>query len=138
MTTPANPTSSGLVLGGGGITGIAWEIGLLAGLSAAGVDLLDAAVDTDGEFRLLRREDGVALRDAVAASCAVPAVYPPVPIDGRLYVDGGARTGANADVAVDCDRVIVLTHGRVVMQGTPDEVASDPRLAALYAGEPTE
>src|SRR5215218_8042118 len=31
-----------LVLGGGGITGIAWEIGLLAGLADAGVDLTGA------------------------------------------------------------------------------------------------
>src|SRR3954447_11625690 len=31
-----------LVLGGGGITGIAWEIGLLAGLADAGTDLSDA------------------------------------------------------------------------------------------------
>jgi len=28
-----------LVLGGGGVTGIAWETGLLAGLAEAGVDL---------------------------------------------------------------------------------------------------
>src|SRR3712207_7450552 len=28
-----------LVLGGGGITGIAWEIGVLAGLAGAGADL---------------------------------------------------------------------------------------------------
>lgn len=32
----------GLVLGGGGLTGIGWEIGLLAGLAAAGVDLTSA------------------------------------------------------------------------------------------------
>lgn len=31
-----------LVLGGGGITGIAWEVGLLAGLADHGVDLTDA------------------------------------------------------------------------------------------------
>ena len=31
-----------LVLGGGGITGIAWEIGVLAGLAEAGVDLSGA------------------------------------------------------------------------------------------------
>ena len=31
-----------LVLGGGGITGIAWEIGVLAGLAEAGVDLSTA------------------------------------------------------------------------------------------------
>lgn len=31
-----------LVLGGGGIAGIAWEIGMLAGLRAAGIDVTDA------------------------------------------------------------------------------------------------
>jgi predicted acylesterase/phospholipase RssA len=31
-----------LVLGGGGITGIAWEIGVLAGLAEAGTDLSGA------------------------------------------------------------------------------------------------
>src|SRR5260370_27197124 len=37
-----------LVLGGGGITGAAWEIGMLAGLHAAGVDLTtaDAVIGT--------------------------------------------------------------------------------------------
>ncbi|MEU8781215.1 patatin-like phospholipase family protein [Streptomyces sp. NPDC048637] len=33
-----------LVLGGGGLTGIGWEIGMLAGLAEAGVDLTDADV----------------------------------------------------------------------------------------------
>jgi NTE family protein len=31
-----------LVLGGGGVTGIAWEIGMLAGLAERGIDLTDA------------------------------------------------------------------------------------------------
>lgn len=31
-----------LVLGGGGVTGVAWEIGILAGLAGQGVDLTDA------------------------------------------------------------------------------------------------
>lgn len=35
---------SALVLGGGGITGLAWEIGMLAGLQEAGVDLTNADV----------------------------------------------------------------------------------------------
>src|SRR3982074_2126812 len=40
----------GLVLGGGGVTGIAWETGLLAGLAQAGVDLVaaDVVVGTSG------------------------------------------------------------------------------------------
>ena len=33
-----------LVLGGGGVTGIAWEIGILAGLAEQGIDLADADV----------------------------------------------------------------------------------------------
>ncbi len=43
-TTPTR----GLVLGGGGVAGIAWETGLLAGVIAAGVDLgaADAVVGT--------------------------------------------------------------------------------------------
>ncbi len=205
-----------LVLGGGGITGIAWEIGVLAGLAEAGVDLSGAdlvvgtsagsvvgaqvtcgaaletlyqrqlepptqekvarmtrgnlaryawamlssrghdvdfrrrvgalalaaekagltpteqerldvigsrlvstqwpdralvitAVDAEtGEFRTFDRDSGVPLLQAVAASCAVPGVYPPVTIDGRRCVDGGMRSAANADLAQDFDRVVVL------------------------------
>ncbi|MCX5450157.1 patatin-like phospholipase family protein [Streptomyces nigrescens] len=33
-----------LVLGGGGLTGIGWEIGMLAGLAEAGIDITDADV----------------------------------------------------------------------------------------------
>ena len=44
----------------------------------------------------------------MAASCAVPGVYPPVTIDGRRYVDGGMRSAANADLAQGYDRVVVL------------------------------
>lgn len=35
---------------------------------------------------------------AVAASCAVPAFFAPVEIDGRRYVDGGVRSPTNADL----------------------------------------
>ncbi|MFG2832586.1 patatin-like phospholipase family protein [Streptomyces sp. NPDC048434] len=37
-------TGTALVLGGGGLTGIGWEIGVLAGLAEAGLDLADADV----------------------------------------------------------------------------------------------
>jgi NTE family protein len=37
-------TTHALVLGGGGEAGVAWEIGLLAGLAQRGVDLRDADV----------------------------------------------------------------------------------------------
>lgn len=210
---------SALVLGGGGVTGIAWETGLLAGLAAAGVDLTSAdlvvgtsagsvvgaqilsgvpledlyatqvadatgeiaasigasvlmrfliaalwpgdarlgrarlghaalkartvteterrevirrrlpktswpersllitAVDAEtGESRVFDRNSGVALADAVAASCAVPLVWPAITIDGRRYIDGGVRSIANADLAVDCDRVVVLAPVNVAIR----------------------
>jgi NTE family protein len=71
--------------------------------------LLITAVDAaTGEFRTFDRESGVTLVQAVAASCAVPGVYPPVTIDGRRYVDGGMRSAANADLAQGYDRLVVL------------------------------
>ena len=195
----AAPARTALVLGGGGITGTAWEIGVIAGLADMGVDLLGAglvvgtsagatagaqlrsglgieaiyarqlegaageraaairraslvgfalaalrsrgddaafrgelgrraqratergrtptpderratiarrlpthdwpaaplvlcAVDArTGAFRAFDRDAGVPLVDAVAASSAVPGVYPPTIIDGDPYIDGGVR-----------------------------------------------
>ncbi|HYM67317.1 MAG TPA: patatin-like phospholipase family protein [Patescibacteria group bacterium] len=201
----------GLVLGGGGITGIAWELGIIAGLAERGVDLTAAdvvvgtsagsavgaqvlsgapledlyagqladasgesasrlgftalarfllaaawpgdprrararigraalrartlaeadfravfeamlksrewpdrqlritAVDAlSGEDRVFARDSNVELVDAVAASCAVPLVFPPITVDGRRYIDGGTRSIANADLATGCDRVVVV------------------------------
>jgi NTE family protein len=71
--------------------------------------LIVTAVDAEtGEFRTFDRDSGVPLLRAVAASCAVPGVYPPVTIDGRRCIDGGMRSAANADLAHDYDRVVVL------------------------------
>jgi NTE family protein len=72
-------------------------------------DLTITAVDAEtGEFTPFDKTSGVPLLSAVAASCAVPGVYPPVTIDGRRYVDGGMRSAANADLAEGYDRVVVL------------------------------
>lgn len=201
----------GLVLGGGGITGIAWELGMLAGLAEEGLDLSSAdvvvgtsagsavgaqlmsgrpiaelyaaqladatgetgwrmgagalarfvvatawpgdgrgagrylgraalaartiaeqdfravfvtmlhgaewpdrrlritAVDAGtGELKVFERDSGVALVDAVAASCAVPMVLPAMTVAGRRYIDGGSRSVTNADLATGADRVVVL------------------------------
>jgi NTE family protein len=61
-----------------------------------------------GEIRVFDRACGVDLVDAVAASCAVPGIWPPVTIDGSRYVDGGIRSGANADLVAGYERVLVL------------------------------
>jgi NTE family protein len=72
-------------------------------------DLKITAVDVEsGEFRAFDRSSGVPLVNAVAASCAVPLVWPPVTIDGRRYMDGGIRSAANADLADGYERVVVL------------------------------
>lgn len=38
------------------------------------------------------------LASAVAASCAIPGFFRPVPLAGRLYVDGGMRSMSNLDL----------------------------------------
>ena len=66
-------------------------------------------MDTEsGEFTVFTPDSGVDLVAAVAASCAVPTVWPPVEIDGRTYMDGGMRSTANIDVAAGADRIVVL------------------------------
>jgi NTE family protein len=70
---------------------------------------LVTAVDTEsGEPVAWDGGSGVRLDRAVAASCAVPAVYPPVTIGGRRYMDGGIRSATNADLAAGASAVIVL------------------------------
>lgn len=204
-------TRTALVLGGGGITGIAWELGVLKGLADHGVDLTDADTvigtsagsvvgaqitgpgsidelyatqleppdheigatvgrltmlrlvppmllpgsearklrrigrmsmrahqpggaerlevirsrlgdvvwpDRDlritafeagtGRFEVFDGSSGVELVCAVAASCAVPLVWPAVALDGGHYLDGGMRSTANVDLARGADVVVVL------------------------------
>ncbi|MEV0233759.1 patatin-like phospholipase family protein [Nonomuraea sp. NPDC050786] len=72
-------------------------------------DLVIVAVEAvSGEPTLFAPGSGVGLVDAVAASCAVPGVWPCVTIDGVRYMDGGVRSSTNADLAAGFDRVLVL------------------------------
>jgi NTE family protein len=67
------------------------------------------AIDAEtGEMAVFTKDSGVTLVDAVAASCAVPGVWPPVSIGGSRYIDGGIRSATNADLAVGSDRVLVI------------------------------
>lgn len=71
--------------------------------------LLIVAVDAaTGEPRIFAQDSGVNLVDAVAASCAIPCVWPPVTIGGSRYMDGGVRSMANVDLATGCDRALVI------------------------------
>ena len=68
------------------------------------------AVDAQsGAFVVWDGTTAAPLVRAVASSCAVPGVFPPITIDGRRYVDGGMRSITNADLAKGHDRVLVLS-----------------------------
>jgi NTE family protein len=105
-------------------------------------NLMVTAVNaTTGEFVVFTRESGIDLVDAVAASCAVPGVWPPVTINGHRFIDGGVRSGTNADLAAGCDRVLVIAPS---LAGSPqpwgsldDEIEqlSPADVKVIYANE---
>jgi NTE family protein len=100
------------------------------------------AIDVEtGERVLFGRDSGVSLVDAVAASCAVPMVWPPVTIGKRRFMDGGVGSPANVDAVTDADAVVMLSpipepgfspFGRSLA----DELAEHPgRTLGIFADE---
>jgi len=78
------------------------------------------AVDAaDGSFVAWDKNSGVPLGRAIASSCAVPGIFPPIELKGHRYMDGGMRSATNADLARGHDRVIVVA------------VTSNTRAAAM-------
>ena len=104
------------------------------------------AVDAEsGEFKVWDEEAGVELDRAVASSCCVPGLFSPITIAGRRYMDGGMRSGANADLAVGHDLVLIvsLMSGARLAQGDPRmarmlEVAEAERRVLTEAGASVE
>ena len=85
------------------------------------------AVDAEsGEFKVWDASSGAPLDRAVASSCAVPGVFPPITINGRRYIDGGMRSGTNADLAAGHAKVLIVT----LMSGarTSSTRSGDPRM----------
>jgi NTE family protein len=62
----------------------------------------------DGFLRVWNGSSGVPLALAVASSCALPGLFAPVEIDGQPYMDGGARSATNADLARGSKTAIVM------------------------------
>ncbi len=58
--------------------------------------------------------DDVPISRAVAASTALPMVYKPVEIKGRDLVDGGLRSTANVDIAVEAGAKFVIVVNPLV------------------------
>lgn len=202
-------TTRALVMGGGGVLGIAWMVGLAAAWKEANVDLARAdlvvgtsagsvvgtlirygidpaqltalveagmglppsavakvatgvglteaewvglfqaplgdapwppqplrisAVDVEtGEAVMWTRDSGVPLARALASSCAVPNLLPTVEINGRRYLDGGARSGTHADQAAGFERVLIVAPMGVPKYPLGHEMLEKER-AALEAG----
>lgn len=100
------------------------------------------AIDVEtGQRVLFDRDSGVPLIDAVAASCAVPVLWPPVTIGARRFIDGGVGSTANVDAVTDADVVVMLSpipdpgfspFGRSLA----DELAEHPgRTLGIFADE---
>lgn len=76
---------------------------------------------TRGERRIWTKADSVPVTRAVASSCAVPGLFPPVTIDGDRFTDGGAWSPSNADVLADegLDQVLFIGPIGTFLAGTP-------------------
>ncbi|WP_410537470.1 patatin-like phospholipase family protein [Streptomyces sp. KL2] len=93
------------------------------------------AVDAHtGALEAFHSGSGADLLRAVAASCAMPGLWPPVALRGRWWIDGGVRSTTNADLALGHRRVVVLAPlPRAFGPGPRAE-----RLAALLRAEGAE
>jgi NTE family protein len=107
--------------------------GRLMGQGWSERDIAVVAVEADtGQRSMFDRHSGVELVDAVAASCAVPGVWPPVTIGGCRYVDGGVFSICNADLAAGHQTVLVLAPMiDPELEGQLDEVQATGRSLVL-------
>jgi NTE family protein len=97
--------------------------------------MITAIVARTGEFVVFDKDSGVSLVDAVAASCAVPGVWPPSDVNGELYIDGGIRSPANVDlVPPEYDRVVVIAP---LVASFSRSMSVKAQVAALPAGTRT-
>jgi NTE family protein len=112
------------------------------------LELLVTAVNVEtGERTVWDRASTAPLLSAVASSCALPGVAPPITINGQRYMDGGIGSGTNADVAAGANVVVVvepLAHlfprepleRELAATGADNQVTICPDDAALQAFGP--
>jgi len=88
--------------------------------------MIVVAVDAHtGELAAFDRDSGVDLVDAVTASTALPGLTPTHSINGTRYINGGVRSGENADLASGYANVVVLSPFGGPNR-TPPERGADP------------
>jgi NTE family protein len=90
-----------------------------------------------GERVVVGATSGVGVRNAVAASSAVPGLFEPQPIGDRCCMDGGVSgTGVHTDLAAGAERVLVVSlsaHMTAEAGMTHAAGAVDVERAALAA-----
>lgn len=64
---------------------------------------------TTGKSVVWDKASNIPLEKAIASSCALPGAFPPTTIRNDRYMDGGARSMLNADLATGYDSVIVVS-----------------------------
>jgi len=100
-----------------------------------GHKLVIVATDLDsGEAAPFGRPgwDHVPISQAVAASAALPGLFPPVPIDGHWYVDGALKKTLHARVLLDMKMDLLLCLNPLV----PFDATHSLRHRILSSGEP--
>ncbi|WP_419838743.1 patatin-like phospholipase family protein [Candidatus Poriferisodalis sp.] len=107
-----------------------------------GVELRVPAVELDGGQRVVFDADSPATpAEAVAASCAVPAVFEPVEIDGTAYIDAGVHSSDNLDVLRDESYDLVVVSSPMGIAELPSAARSwgmsMPMAAAMDFGAMT-
>jgi len=97
------------------------------------------AVDVDtGSFALLRASMGAPLFRGIAASCAVPGIFPCIEIEGRFWMDGGCRSSTSADAAAGHQRVLTVAvqtprSGPAVLNATAREAQAVQAAGGAHA-----
>ena len=83
------------------------------------------AVDAEtGEFVTWSKDSGAPFARAIASSCCVPGIFPPITINGRRYIDGGMKSATNAELAAGYDRVLIVN-----VTGGMERASAFPALA---------
>ncbi|WP_199513657.1 patatin-like phospholipase family protein [Nucisporomicrobium flavum] len=91
--------------------------------------LIITAVDTTtGDPTAWDASSAVPLPAAVAASCALPGVFPPVRLEEGWYMDGGVNSVTNANLAAGADAVVVLAPSGGMFRASPASEVAELRI----------
>jgi NTE family protein len=87
---------------------------------------------TDQQGQVVRLSSGPAV-EAILASCAIPGVFPPVPIGNDLLMDGAvaANTPLRLAAALGASRIIILPTGYACALREPPRTAIGKALHAI-------